>query len=382
MLVSAVVSTYNAQKFIRGRLENLVTQTLYQKGQLEIIVIDSGSQEDEASVVREFSARYKNIRYLRTKERETVYGSWNRGIAMAQGRYFINANSDDRFAEDALERLTEVLDDRSEFAAAYGNWYYTDIENDNIDSSNSKKLYEYPEFYPPLLFYHQITSHALMIRCHVFSEIGIFNDSMEVFGDRDWILRFAIAGLKAIRIKHWVGLYLKRDDSLERAKRNIGNEEFNNLLHHYQQPERFVRLHGYQKSSEKPELAQLYALTGALGIHFFKTDSEGCARLPQQSLLFFRRALALDPDNFMAGNNLAVVAALQGGTEFAVEKLSYLLALYPDKKSGYLERNLKMAGNRSQNISDFCWCFNRSVRSLFKARSNNKNFLPSGKPFS
>ena len=255
MLVSAVVSTYNAQRFIKGRLENLVAQTLYRKGQVEIIIINSDSQEDEESVVQEFSAEYEHIRYLRTKQRETVYGAWNRGLSMARGRYFINANTDDRFTDDALERLVDVLENQPGFDAAYGNWFYTDVENDRVDSTSPKKLYEYPEFYPPLLFYHQSTSHALMIRRHAFSKIGLFNDRMEVFGDRDWLFRFAAAGLKATHIQRPVGLYLKRDDSLERSNRDIGNEEFNSLLQHYQQPEHFVSLHGYQNLPEKRELA-------------------------------------------------------------------------------------------------------------------------------
>ncbi|MFM6401145.1 MAG: glycosyltransferase, partial [Planktothrix sp.] len=38
--VSAIISTYNAEKFIRGCLEDLVDQTLYKKGEVEIVVVD------------------------------------------------------------------------------------------------------------------------------------------------------------------------------------------------------------------------------------------------------------------------------------------------------------------------------------------------------
>ncbi|MCK4787786.1 MAG: hypothetical protein KAV87_28790, partial [Desulfobacteraceae bacterium] len=101
-----------------------------------------------------------------------------------------------------------------------------------------------------------------------------------------------------------------------------------------------------------------------LGIHFAVDDGDSVSgtRLPQQSLIFFRRALALNPDNLMAGNNLAVAAALQGGIKFATEKLSRLLALYSGEKNGCLDRNLKMAGNGSRKISDYCWCFNESCK--------------------
>ena len=38
--VSAIVSAYNAERFMRGCLEDLVGQTLYQQGKLEVVVFD------------------------------------------------------------------------------------------------------------------------------------------------------------------------------------------------------------------------------------------------------------------------------------------------------------------------------------------------------
>ena len=62
----------------------------------------------------------------------------------------------------------------------------------------------------------------------------------------------------------------------------------------------------------------------------------------------------------MAANNLAIAAALQGGIEFAREKLSRLRALYPGEKSTCLEINLKLVEVGSRKISDYGWCFNEA----------------------
>ena len=43
--VSAIVSVYKAERFIKGCLEDLLSQTLFQKGDLEIIIVNSGSPE-------------------------------------------------------------------------------------------------------------------------------------------------------------------------------------------------------------------------------------------------------------------------------------------------------------------------------------------------
>jgi Glycosyltransferase len=195
--VSAIVSTYNSEKFIRGRLENLVNQTLYTQGQLEIIVIDSNSEQNEHSIVKEFQNKYPHIIYERTPNRETIYAAWNRGIKMCHGKYVINANADDRFATNALEIMVNKLDDDRHLSAVYGDWLITKLENDSFDSNSEKFNFSYPEFIPPLLLYYQITTHAALIKKSVFDQIGYYKDEMKVFGDREFMLRFSANGLMA-----------------------------------------------------------------------------------------------------------------------------------------------------------------------------------------
>ena len=145
-LVSAIVSAFNSELFIKGRLQNLVDQTLYQKKQLEIIVVDSCSQQKEGQIVKEFMRQFDHIVYVRTSKRESVYGAWNRGIQLANGVYLINANTDDRFATNALERMSDALGEDNGVHAVYGDWQQTAVENDTIDSETGKELLCYPEF--------------------------------------------------------------------------------------------------------------------------------------------------------------------------------------------------------------------------------------------
>ena len=53
MKVSALVSTYNSSNFLPGCMDDLTAQTLFQKGELEIIVIDSGSKENEEKIEKQ-----------------------------------------------------------------------------------------------------------------------------------------------------------------------------------------------------------------------------------------------------------------------------------------------------------------------------------------
>ena len=103
ILVSAIVSTYNSERFMQQCLEDLERQTI--ADQLEIIVIDSCSTENEGSIVKEFQSRFHNIVYLRTDQRERLYTAWNRAVAMAKGKYLTNANTDDRHHPSSFEKL-------------------------------------------------------------------------------------------------------------------------------------------------------------------------------------------------------------------------------------------------------------------------------------
>ena len=81
-------------------------QTIADK--LEIIVVNSGSEQNEESVVKEFQKKYGNIVYIKT-EREGLYRAWNRAIKVASGQFLTNANTDDRHRKDALEVMVNML---------------------------------------------------------------------------------------------------------------------------------------------------------------------------------------------------------------------------------------------------------------------------------
>ena len=128
-LVSVVVSTYNAEQLLPACLTNLLAQTIAKK--IEIIVVDSGSEQNEKSVVAKFQERHPNLVYLRT-ERETLYGAWNRGLAIARGKYFCNANTDDSlysyqwFQDDDAHQLqtdTNNFEDTTVLSQYFENIY-------------------------------------------------------------------------------------------------------------------------------------------------------------------------------------------------------------------------------------------------------------------
>jgi glycosyltransferase involved in cell wall biosynthesis len=352
--VSAIVSAYNSERFMQGRLQNLVEQTLYLKDQLEIIVIDSASPQNEKKIVEEWMARYENIRYLRTEERETVYGAWNRGIKLASGRYIINANTDDRFAPDGLERMAEELDHNSAIDAVYGDWMVTNVENDAFETDTGKFVFHYPDFNPSLLFYYQITSHAVLIRRGVFDSIGGYEAGYKVFGDREFMFRFAASGLKAKKISLIVGLYLEAPESVERSEKSA-EQEFAAIREKYLMPENFVRLFGCERLTDKKELAELYAFTGSHGLGFYNWNGKPANDLPFAANVL-KIALKLDQENFTALNDLGILYCLNKDYDKGIQLFKEAIQLnISDDDRRLIEFNLVQGENRAAAIGDYKW---------------------------
>ncbi len=212
--VSAIVSLYNSLEFVEGCLQDLVEQTLFTRGELEIVVIDSNSPQNEREVVERFQQRYPNIRYARTSERETLYQAWNRGVDLAEGRYLTNANSDDRHHIECLEVLARELDSNPDIDLVYADVFESREPNQTFRNNPGNRRYTYASFFAPMSLLNYQFGCQPMWRKSVHGVIGPFSKSYKAAGDWDFCLRFSLAGLRARHIPHVLGSFLQRDASI------------------------------------------------------------------------------------------------------------------------------------------------------------------------
>lgn len=216
-LVSAIVSTYNSSEFIRGCLQDLVDQTLFQKGLLEIVVVDSGSQQNEGEIVREFQSRYSHIQYIRTEKRETIYAAWNRGIRASGGTYLTSANTDDRHAPEMLETLALLLEAHPDKAAVYSHFYVTEIPNQTWQNKTPVRLSQWhPPYSRQALLKANFMGPQPMWRRSLHEEYGYFDGTLKVSGDWEFFLRISQTHSLLLN-QQPMGLYYYNPSSLERS---------------------------------------------------------------------------------------------------------------------------------------------------------------------
>lgn len=99
--VSIIVPVYNKEKYIKKCLISLMQQTLTE---IEIIVVDDGSVDDSAKIIKEISLRDHRIILLQ----ESNGGSGkarNRGLKIARGEFVLFVDADDTIKQDTLSTM-------------------------------------------------------------------------------------------------------------------------------------------------------------------------------------------------------------------------------------------------------------------------------------
>jgi len=209
-VVSAIVSTYNSERFIRECLDDLLRQTIADR--MEIIVVNSCSQQNEEAIVFEYMSQHPNIVYLKTPTRETIYKAWNRAIRIARGKYITNANTDDGHAPDAYEKMARVLDEHTDVGLVYVDQkYYREVEGGRrefwFDCDRGPFSWN-------RLLDDCFASSQPMWRACVHDEFGYFDEIFFTAGDYEYWLRIA-QKYKLYHLKELLGVRLIRGDSLE-----------------------------------------------------------------------------------------------------------------------------------------------------------------------
>ncbi len=117
-LVSVIVPGKNEGKHIRSLADSLSEQT-YRN--LEIIIIDDGSDDDTPQVCRALLREGKITKYLRNDTRGGKASAANFGFQQAKGSFIIHVDADCSFDRDAIENILIPFFIDSRIGAVSGN---------------------------------------------------------------------------------------------------------------------------------------------------------------------------------------------------------------------------------------------------------------------
>ena len=317
MLLSAIVSTYDGAAFIKGCLEDLLAQSLFQRGLMEVLVIDSASPGNEAEIIAPFVRAHENVSYLRTPERENMYAAWNRGIFMAKGTYLTNANVDDRHSRDYLELLVNALEADASLSYAYGDSLATMPDS----GTGEALLYRNQTFFAPSMLVHHLFGYQPVWRKSLHDAIGLFDSAYAKAGDYEFSLRAAAASRaayvpEATGLIHWDGntqtlsdLRMKRE--VERIKTDWLQEDKIFSLY---------RMEGISSESHADKAAILHDLADRFLVYFPQWKGGNPEIDPARACSLYQRSLEI-AWSIRAANNLSVAKFISGNFKGCLDEI-------------------------------------------------------------
>lgn len=126
-LVSVITPCYNGAKYIAQTIESVLAQTYTD---WEMIIVDDGSKDHSAELVRGYSEKHPGIQLLQ-QENSGSAAARNRGIRHAKGQYIALLDADDLWEPEFLEKQIAFMREKNA-VCVYSSYRYIDGDSKEI----------------------------------------------------------------------------------------------------------------------------------------------------------------------------------------------------------------------------------------------------------
>lgn len=184
-MISVVIPTYNRRELLGRAVQSVLCQT---EKDLEVIIVDDGSDDGTEEAVRELTERDARVRYAR-QNRQGACAARNLGVRMARGEWVAFQDSDDTWREDKLAcQLRQLRDTDADIV-------FCAFER-HLLGREDRQVFPHAEIpagrirYEDLLFENLISTQTMMGRRTCFADTP-FDPRFPRLQDWELVLRLA-----------------------------------------------------------------------------------------------------------------------------------------------------------------------------------------------
>ena len=203
--VSVIIPAYNAEKFIVDALDSIFAQT-YRP--IQIIVIDDGSNDRTAKIVRSYQTS-RSSEAIEQIELQYIYQenggpskARNSGIKVAKGKYLAFLDSDDMWPQSKLSLQGKMMKRHPEVSLLFGDsqrFSETIANTPSMFQANSygkdffgNEFYVLDAYKKIITCGNFITTGSVIVRRDALESVGLFDESLKYSEDVDFWLRIAL----------------------------------------------------------------------------------------------------------------------------------------------------------------------------------------------
>lgn len=184
-LVSVVIPVYNAEKTIESTLDS-VTNQIYKN--LEVLVIDDGSTDSSADIIKAYIQNHKDcaIFYLH-QENKGVSAARNLGMKNAKGEFIALLDSDDEWDKEKIFLQMKTMQSNPQI-----DLLSTNRNGEHFDSWFGKPFSRMVKIPLKLhLIKNFLLTPTVLFKKEVLEKVGYFDENMRHCEDMDFFLRVA-----------------------------------------------------------------------------------------------------------------------------------------------------------------------------------------------
>jgi glycosyltransferase involved in cell wall biosynthesis len=179
--VTAIVPVYNGAATIAEAIDSALAQSYRD---LEVIVVNDGSTDATAEVLRRYERRIRVI----DRKNGGIAAARNTGVAASQSEYLAFLDCDDIWAPAMVERAVAALDDNRDCVLAYTNCAVIDSDGHDLRSALVGAGVDHaPTLDEMLSRLWPIMPSAVIMRRSIFDACGGFSEEFRSYGFEDVI---------------------------------------------------------------------------------------------------------------------------------------------------------------------------------------------------
>ena len=181
-LVTVVTPSYNQGRFIRATIESVLSQSY---PNLEYIIMDGGSTDETAAVVKDYASR---LTFISEKDRGQSHAI-NKGFQMARGSILSWLNSDDLYLPGAIQAAVNAFENSPGAGAVYGEGYLINCEGD----ITSRFPYTEPlNLWKLVHLSDNILQQTVYFRRDALDQVGYLDEELQYSMDWDILIRVGL----------------------------------------------------------------------------------------------------------------------------------------------------------------------------------------------
>lgn len=183
--ISVVIPVFNCEKYVAEAIRSVLAQS---RPPEEIIVVDDGSTDSSADVVKTFGTAVQYVWQTNQK----IGAARNAGVAIATGNYIAFLDADDIWMPNKLELQSGALCAAPDVHMVFGKVRH--FRSPELDPEISHRFHCPAEEMPG------INAASMLVRRTAFDRIGRFDTNLTLGEFLEWYARALDQGLQSLII--------------------------------------------------------------------------------------------------------------------------------------------------------------------------------------